>query len=107
MEEQLSLIVIHIHLDLKMFITIVWNDQQSFYLHHFHIIIFPIIFCVCQISMYYFIIELQYNQSCINTMTLNYTPYSGFHLGGGGGFRPPLGIWFHLGGGLSPPPLGI
>ena len=28
--------VIHIHLVLrKMFITIVWNDQQSFYLYHY------------------------------------------------------------------------
>ena len=41
-----TLKVIHFHFDLsKMFITLVWNDQQSFYLHHFHIIIIPILFC--------------------------------------------------------------
>ena len=28
----------------KMFTTLVQNDQQCFYLHHFHIIILPIIF---------------------------------------------------------------
>ena len=32
-----------------MFITLVWNEQQSFYLDHFHIIILPILF-LCQIS---------------------------------------------------------
>ena len=54
--------VIHIHHDLrKMFITLVWNDKQSFHLHHFHIIVLPILFCVCQISIHYFIIELEYN----------------------------------------------
>ena len=50
------------HHDLrKMFIAFVWNDQQSFYLHHFHIIILPVLFCVCQISIHCLIIELQYN----------------------------------------------
>ena len=50
---------IHVHHDLKkMFITLVWNDQHSFYKHHFHIII---LFCVCQISIHCFIIELQCN----------------------------------------------
>ena len=28
----------------KMFTTLVQNDQQCFYLHHFHIIILPILF---------------------------------------------------------------
>ena len=38
-----SLKVIHVHRDLrKMFITLVWNVQQSFYLHHFHIILLPV-----------------------------------------------------------------
>ena len=65
--------VIHIHLVLrKMFITLVWNDQQSFYLYHFHTIILPVLFRVCQISIHCFIIELQYS---INLMTLNYTLY--------------------------------
>ena len=43
----ISLKVIHVH-HIKMFITLVWNVQQPFYLHHFHIIIFPILFCVHQ-----------------------------------------------------------
>ena len=44
--------VIHIHHDLRnMFITLVWNDQQSFYLHNFCIIILPVLFGVCQISI--------------------------------------------------------
>ena len=42
-----------------MSLTLVMNDQQSFYLHHFNMIIFPILFCVCKISIYSFI-ELQY-----------------------------------------------
>ena len=55
-------IFIHVHHNLKkMFIILVWNDQQSFYKHHFHIIILPILFCVCQISIHCFIIELHYN----------------------------------------------
>ena len=59
---QSTLKVIHVHLVLrKMFITLVWNDQQSFHLYHFHIIILPVLFCVCQISIHCFIIELQYN----------------------------------------------
>ena len=42
-----TLKVIHVHHDLrKMFITLVWNVQQSFYLRHFHIIVFPVLFCV-------------------------------------------------------------
>ena len=45
-----------------MFMTLVWNDQQTFYLHHFDIIILPVLFRVCQISIHCFIIELQYNQ---------------------------------------------
>ena len=54
--------VIHIHLNLrKKFITLVWNDQQPFFLDHFHVIILPIIFSVYQISLHCFIIELQYN----------------------------------------------
>ena len=33
--------IIHVHLVLrKTFITLVWKDQQSFYLYHFHINIF-------------------------------------------------------------------
>ena len=61
MRKQSLLKVIHVHHDLrKMFITVVWNVQQSFYLHHFHIIVLPVL-CVCQISIHYFIIELQYN----------------------------------------------
>ena len=54
-----SLKVIHVHRNLRnMFITLVWNVQQSFHLHHFHIIVLPVLFCVCQISMHCFIIEL-------------------------------------------------
>ena len=35
-----TLKVIHVHHDLKtMFITLVWNEIQSFHLHHFHIIV--------------------------------------------------------------------
>ena len=33
------------------------------------------VFCVCQISIHSFIIELQYNHNYINFMTLNYTLY--------------------------------
>ena len=37
--------VIHVHHDIRrMFITLVWNDQKSFYLCHFHIIILPVLF---------------------------------------------------------------
>ena len=36
---------IHIHLYLrKMLLTLVWNDQQCFYRHHYHINILPILF---------------------------------------------------------------
>ena len=50
------------HYDLrKMFITLVWNVQQSLYRHYFHTIVLPVLFCVCQISIHCFIIELQYN----------------------------------------------
>ena len=31
-----------------MFISLVWNDQQSLYPHCFDIIIIPVLFCVCQ-----------------------------------------------------------
>ena len=55
--------VTHVCLDVsKMFMTLVWNDQQTFYLHHFDNIILPVLFRVCQISIHCFIIELQYNQ---------------------------------------------
>ena len=38
--------VIHVHFDLRnMSISLVLNDQQSFYIRHFHIIILPILFC--------------------------------------------------------------
>ena len=54
--------VIHVHRDLrKMLIILVWQNQEPFYLHHFHIIILSVLFCVYQISIHYFIIELQYN----------------------------------------------
>ena len=33
----------------------------NFFYHHFHMIILPSCFCLCQISIYCFIIELQYN----------------------------------------------
>ena len=34
--------VIYVHLDFrKRFIALVWNDQPSLFLHHFHKIIFP------------------------------------------------------------------
>ena len=57
-EQNNTLKVIDVHDDLrKMFITLVWNDQQSFYLHHFHITILPVIFCICQISIHFFIIN--------------------------------------------------
>ena len=64
---------IHVHLDLrKMFTTLVWNDQHSFYLHYFHIIIF----CVCQISIHCFIIEIQYNHvSILWYLTIHYSTY--------------------------------
>ena len=40
--------VIHVHHDhRKMFITLIWNDQQPFYLHNFHIIILPVLFFLC------------------------------------------------------------
>ena len=53
--------VIHVHHDLtQMFITLVWNDQQPFSCTII-IIILPILFCVYQISIHCFIIELQYN----------------------------------------------
>ena len=54
--------VIHVHYDLrKMFITLVWNVQQFFHLHHFHIIAVAVLFCVCKILIHCFIIELQYD----------------------------------------------
>ena len=54
--------VIHLHLDLtKMFINLVWNSQQSSYLHHY-IIILPICFFVyVKFQSISFVIELQYN----------------------------------------------
>ena len=51
-----------------------WNDQQSFYPHHFHTIILLVLFSVCQISIHCFIIKLQYN-----LMTLNYALYHILH----------------------------
>ena len=48
---------------IQMFITLVWKDQHSFYLHHFLIIILPILFCVCQISI---IASLQCNRVWYN-----------------------------------------
>ena len=37
--------VIHVHFVIRnMFITLVWKDQQSFYLYHFHIIILYVLF---------------------------------------------------------------
>ena len=51
--------VIHIHIDLrKMFITLVWNNQQSFYLHNFHIFVLPVLFLCVKFQS---TIELQYN----------------------------------------------
>ena len=44
----------------KVFTTLIWNIQQSLYLDYFQIIL-PVLFCVYKISIYYFIIELQYN----------------------------------------------
>ena len=40
---------LHLPFLLKMFfvilvVTLVWNDQQSFYLHNFHIAILPVLF---------------------------------------------------------------
>ena len=71
----ISLKVIYVHHDLrKMFITLVWNDQQSFYLYHFYIIILPFFFC--QISIHSFIIELQYNHIYLRYDVKLYTiPY--------------------------------
>ena len=46
----------------KMFIPLVWKDWQS-YLYHFHIIILPILFYVCQNSIHCFILKLQYNHA--------------------------------------------
>ena len=61
--------VIHVHLDLrKIFIILVWKDQQSLYQHHFHIIILPVLFC--EISINYFIIELQYNHVLISVVPI-------------------------------------
>ena len=39
------------------------EGQQSFYLHH--LIILPVLFCVCQISIHCFIVKLQYNHVLI------------------------------------------
>ena len=59
--------VIRAHHDLrKIFITLVRNDQQSFYLHHFHIIVLRVLFVYVKFR---FIIE--YN----HVLTLNYTLY--------------------------------
>ena len=44
-----------------MFRTLVCNDQKSFFLHYFQIVILHVLFCVCEISIHCFIIELQYN----------------------------------------------
>ena len=50
-ENDRTIKVMHVHHYLrKMFITLVWNVQQYFYLHHCHIIVLPILFCVCQIQ---------------------------------------------------------
>ena len=50
--------VIHVHPDInKMFMTLFLNDQQSFYLHHFDIII---LLRVCFVSVHRFIIQLLY-----------------------------------------------
>ena len=38
-----------VHHDLKQFQF--GRNQQSLYLHHFHIIILPVLFCLCQISI--------------------------------------------------------
>ena len=62
----------------KMYITLVWNDQQSFYLHHCHIIILPVLFCVYEISIHCFVIELQYDD--IFLMILNYIHYITYSL---------------------------
>ena len=62
---------IYVHLVLrKIFVALVWKEQQSLFLHHFHIIILPILFRVRQISIHVFIIELQYNH-VFYLMTLN------------------------------------
>ena len=45
---QALLKVVHVHHDLGIvFLTLVWNDEQSFFLCHFRIIILPVLFCVC------------------------------------------------------------
>ena len=64
----------------KMFINLVWNDQQSFlYNYPSHS------FCVCEISIHCFIIELQYNHILIlwhnqeeqlQYTSINSSPYS-------------------------------
>ena len=66
-----SVILKVIHFDLrKMFIASVQNNQQSIYLHHFHIIIFRVFFlCTSDLIPLF---ELQYNHVLINCMTLNY-----------------------------------
>ena len=65
--------VIHVHYDLRKCSKLIfWNDQpSSYYLHHYHIIIHPILFCVCKISIHSFIIELQYN----HVLTLYYITF--------------------------------
>ena len=40
--------------------TSVWSDQQSFYMVDFHTIILPFFSYVYQISIHFFVIELQY-----------------------------------------------
>ena len=74
----ISFKIIHVHHDLRKMFILDWNDQQSFYLHHFHIIILSILFCVCQISIHCFIIELQYNHVLIiiNLRILNIKLYT-------------------------------
>ena len=62
--------VIHIHHGLrKIFIILVWNDQQSFY---FCIIIFPVLFVYVKFQSIASLLSHQYSL-CINLMTLNYT----------------------------------
>ena len=52
-----------------MFITLVWNNWQSFFLHHIHIITLPVL-CLCVSN---FNPLFHYCVTCINIMTLNYT----------------------------------
>ena len=82
--------VIHIHLVLrKIFITLFWNDKQSFYIYHFHIIFLPVLFCAFQISIHCFIIHVEFQYNHVLTL-------SGFLSGG---------VWGAVGD--LPPPLSI